>query len=172
MPHFAHLRPRFEPARNRQCVAVVLSIRMARVLTPRSTRKLSSGPAQEPVAFCRKPIFSASAAWLVMTAPPTTSECLDVLRSSNAHDVDAQFERPLKVWRKESVVGRWRSARSDASKPPSAAGPQIHQRVGRRFDPYGSGGARQSPFRSVSLKSRTPRCHFRLPPARSCSYTL
>jgi len=85
---------------NRQCVRFCSSIRKARVLTPRSTGKLSCGPAQEPVAFCRS-----------RSSPPAPRGgndgpakprpmAVDVLLRRMHDDVDAQFERPLKVMAK------------------------------------------------------------------------
>ncbi len=86
-------------------MALVRSIRIGKVLVPRSTSHESIGPRIAPAAFCTNFIHSTSSACFSTMMPPTLSLCplrnLVVLWVTMSQP---ELERALNVWARERVV--------------------------------------------------------------------
>jgi NAD(P) transhydrogenase subunit beta len=91
MQHFATFGWPLSQCAIASALRLCSSMRTASVLMPRSTRKQSCGPAQVPMAFCRKPIFSASAGVFDDGgAAHHVGMAVDVLGGGMDHDVHAE----------------------------------------------------------------------------------
>ena len=119
-------------------------MRSASVLTPRSARKLSNGPAIAPTAFCRKPRRSRSGVEprvagpiATMATPPITSEwpfrylvaeCTTTSKPSSSGRCTHGLAKVLSA--------TLRMPRCAADLGDRAQVGQAQQRVGRRLDPH------------------------------------
>ena len=117
------------------------SMRSASVLTPRSARKLSNGPAMAPTAFCRKPSRSRHVGLALLVADDRDAAdhvgvAVEVLGRRVHDDVEAELERALHPGAREGVVGHGdEAARRARSAAIAREVGQLEQRIGRRLDP-------------------------------------
>ena len=115
-------------------------MRSASVLTPRSARKLSNGPAIAPTAFCRKrqplaPLGLALVAADDRDAADHVGVAVQILGGRVHDDVEAQFERTLHERAGEGVVGHRDQAVLARDLRQRGQVGQLEQRVARRLDP-------------------------------------
>ena len=116
-------------------------MRMARVFTPRSARKLSNGPAIAPTEFCRKPSCSRHSAWRssapTMAMPPMMSEwpfkylvveCTTMSKPCSSGRCTSGLAKVLSA---TAMMPRARQMSAMAAQVG-----QLQHRVGRRFDPH------------------------------------
>jgi hypothetical protein len=139
--HLAHLRLRSSHCARSSAFWLLRSTRRARVLMPRSTRKLSNGPWIAPTAFWMKPSRSRSVWWCALGADHRHAAdhvrvAVHVLGGRVHDDVDAQFQRALHDRAGEGVVADGEDAALAALARDGAQVGQLQHRVGRRLDPH------------------------------------
>ena len=136
MQHRRHFRMAAQPARDRERVAVMLLHAHGQRLDAAQHQETilragagSHGVLQEPDLLGQRRVSHDGGAADHVGMP------VDVLGGGMDHDVHAEIQRPLEIGREEGVVANGNGAVPVCRRGHRFQIHQVHERVGRRFDP-------------------------------------